>query len=135
MAYIDCYLVPVPRANREKYEELARISCGIARECGALRVVECWLDEDGPEASSYHAESARQGSGQYRTFAAAAGAGAGETVVMSWIEWPDKRSRDEGMAKLTADPRMQFGDMPPVFDGKRLLAAGFHPMLDSARHV
>lgn len=135
MAYIDCYLVPVPRANREKYEELARISCGIAQEYGALRVVECWLDEGGPEASSYHAESARQSSAQYGSFATAAGAVADETVVMSWVEWPDKKSRDDGMAKMTADPRMQFGDMPPVFDGTRLLAAGFQPMLDSARHA
>jgi uncharacterized protein YbaA (DUF1428 family) len=128
MAYIDCYLVPVPRANRAQYEELARISSAIAQEYGALRTVECWLDESGPDASSYHGEDARQPADTYRTFAAAAGAQGEETVVMSWVEWPDKCSRDEGMARMTADPRMQFGGQKPVFDGARLIAGGFRPM-------
>lgn len=133
MTYVDCYLVPVPRANRARYEELARISSEVVRECGALRTVECWLDETGPDASTYHAESARESSESYRTFATVAGATDGETVVLSWVEWPDKHSRDEGMEKVAADPRMQFEDMGPVFDGLRLIAGGFRPMLDSAR--
>jgi uncharacterized protein YbaA (DUF1428 family) len=130
MTYIDCYLTPVPRANKTQYEKLALISSEVVRECGALRVVECWLDEAGPEASTYHAEGARKSSDSYGTFAAAAGAKDSETVVMSWVEWPDKRSRDEGMEKVTADPRMRFDDQKPVFDGSRLIAAGFRPMLD-----
>lgn len=51
-------------------------------------------------------------------------------MVMAWIEWPDKTSRDVGMAKVMADPRMQFNGMEPVFDGSRVIAAGFRPMLD-----
>lgn len=54
MSYVDCNLVPVPRANKAVYEELARISAQVVKEHGALRVVECWLDESGPDASSYH---------------------------------------------------------------------------------
>jgi len=50
MTYIDCYLAPVPRENRGAYEELARISAQVVKEYGALRVVECWLDESGPDA-------------------------------------------------------------------------------------
>ena len=133
MTYIDCYLVPVPSANRAQYEELARASSEVVRECGALRTVECWLDESGPDASTYHAESARESSESYRTFSTVVGATDSETVVMSWVEWPDKRSRDEGMEKVAADPRMQFEDLGPVFDGLRLIAGGFRPMLDSAR--
>lgn len=49
---------------------------------------------------------------------------------MLWIEWTDKHSWDEGMEKVTADPRMQFDDQKPVFDGSRLIADGFCPMLD-----
>lgn len=135
MSYFDCYLVPVPRANRAQYEKLARISSAIAQECGALRVVECWLDEAGPDASTYHAETARQAAGTYSHFAAAAGVQGDEAVVMSWVEWPDKQSRDDGMEKMTADPRMQFDDQPMVFDGARLIAGGFRPMLDSAKGV
>ncbi|MBD9667710.1 DUF1428 family protein [Variovorax sp. VRV01] len=46
------------------------------------------------------------------SFVKAAGAQEGETVVMSWVEWPDKAARDAGMAKVTSDPRMQFARLP-----------------------
>jgi uncharacterized protein YbaA (DUF1428 family) len=130
--YVDCFMTPVPRANKAQYERLARISSTVVREQGAHRVVECWLDEGGAEASSYHADTARQSSEKYSSFLVAARAKSDETVVVSWIEWPDKQTRDAGMANVMADPRMQFGDSPSVFDGSRLVAAGFVPMLDDA---
>lgn len=129
MSYIDCYLVAVPRENRSAYEELARISAVVLKECGARRALECWLDESGPDASSYHATEARWEPQNYSTFAIAAGAREGETVVISYVEWPNKETRDVGMQKLTSDPRMLFEDRPPVFDGRRLIAGGFIPML------
>jgi uncharacterized protein YbaA (DUF1428 family) len=135
MTYIDCYLVPVPRTNRTAYEELARISAQVVKEYGALRVVECWLDESGPEASSYHGEKARLAPEEYGSFIMAAGAGKDETVVLSYVEWPDKATRDAGMEKVTSDPRMQFHDLPPTFDGRRLIAGGFKPMLDESREA
>lgn len=135
MIYIDCYLAPVPRENRAAYEELAQVSAQVVKEYGALRVVECWLDESGPDASSYHGDEARLDSKEYRSFESAAGAGKNETVVLSFVEWPDKLTRDAGMEKLTSDPRVQFQDRPPAFDGSRLIAAGFKPMLDEAREV
>lgn len=130
MTYIDCYLAPVSRENRPAYEELARISAVVAKEHGALRVLDCWLDESGPDPASYHGERARQPSDAYLGFVTAAGAGRGETVALSLIEWPDKAARDEGMKKVTSDPRMQFLDRPPAFDGRRLIAGGFIPMPD-----
>jgi uncharacterized protein YbaA (DUF1428 family) len=130
MTYIDCFIAPVSHANKEAYEELAQISAKVVKENGALRVVECWLDESGPDASSYHGREAKLESKEYGSFINAAGAGKGETVVVSYIEWPDKKTRDAGMEKVTGDPRMQFQDRPPAFDGKRLIAAGFRPMLD-----
>lgn len=132
MNYIDFYLIPVPIENRAAYEELARVSAEVLREYGAIRVVECWLDHSGPEASSYHDSEVRLDSAQYGTFVQAAGARKGETVVMSFAEWPDKATRDAGMEKMTNDPRMKFEDLPPTFDGRRLIAGGFKPMLDSA---
>lgn len=133
MTYIDCYLVPVPTENRAAYEELARMSARVVTEYGALRVVESWLDESGPEASSYHAEQVRADSDEYASFIAAAGVRDGETVVMAFVEWPDKATRDSGMRRVTGDARMLFPDRPPVFDGKRLIAGGFKPMLDQTR--
>lgn len=69
---------------------------------------------------------------EYAGFAAAAGAKAGETVVLSYVEWPDKAARDMGMQRFTADPRTQFHDRPHVFEGGRLIAGGFSPMLYEA---
>jgi uncharacterized protein YbaA (DUF1428 family) len=129
MTYIDCYLVPVPRSNRAAYEELARVSATVLKECGALRVVESWLDESGPGASTYHGEGVRRDASDYPNFPAAAGAREDETVVFSFVEWADKASRDSGMERFTSDPRVQFEDKPPAFDGARLIAAGFMPML------
>ena len=131
MTYIDCYLVPMPRANRTGYEKLAAASAEVIKAHGALRVTECWLDESGPAASTYHGESARRDADRYSSFFRAAGAQEGETVVMSWVEWPNKAARDAGMAKVTSDPRMQFDGQAPVFDGLRLIAGGFLPMLES----
>jgi uncharacterized protein YbaA (DUF1428 family) len=128
MSYIDYFLAPVPRANKAAYEELARISAKVVKEYGALSVTECWLDESGPDAASYHGAETKKSQVEYGSFIAAAGARQGETVVLSCIEWPDKAARDAGMEKVTNDPRMQFGDQPPAFDGRRLIAAGFKPM-------
>lgn len=133
MSYIDCYIAPVPRENRAAYEQLAKISAEVLKEQGALRVIECWLDENGPDVSTYHGEDAREESSSYNNFFTAAGASENETVVVSYVEWPDKSARDLGMEKMTSDPRMQFHDLPPTFEGKRLIAGGFIPMLDSAK--
>lgn len=135
MVYIDFYLVPVPRANIAAYEELARISAQVLGENGALRMVESWLDESGPESSAYHADGARHDSAEYAGFRDAAGADAEDAVVLSFVEWPDKATRDAGMERVTADPRMLFQDRPPVFDGARLIAGGFKPMLYEALDV
>ena len=132
MAYIDCFLAPVPRENRAAYEELARISAVVVKEHGALSVMECWLDESGPDAQTYHGAETRESAVDYGSFAKAAGAQPDETVVVSYVEWPSKAARDAGMDKVTNDPRMQFGDQPPAFDGRRLIAGGFQPMLGAS---
>ena len=129
MSYIDCYLAPIPINNKAAYEALARISQQVLQEYGASRVVECWLDNAGPDASSYHGSDVQHASHHYASFVQVAGARENETVVMSFVEWPDKATRDSGMQKVTRDPRMQFAGQPSAFDGSRLIAAGFLPML------
>ena len=56
----------------------------------------------------------------------------GEAVVFSWVEWPDKATRDAGFAQMeammTTDPRLQ--DKPTAFDGKRLIFGGFSPVVE-----
>jgi uncharacterized protein YbaA (DUF1428 family) len=53
-----------------------------------------------------------------------------ETVVFSWIEWPDKATRDAAMSKLMDDPRMKPEENPMPFDGKRMIFGGFTPVVE-----
>ena len=56
-----------------------------------------------------------------------------ETVAFSWVEWPDKATRDAGMQKMMEDPRMDPSnkDNPPMpFDGQRMVFGGFTPVVE-----
>jgi uncharacterized protein YbaA (DUF1428 family) len=114
MSYIDGFVIAVPNANREQFIAHARTFDAIFLEFGAIRVVECWGD-DVPD-------------GKLTDFRRAVQATQDESVVFSWVEWPDKASRDAGMAKFMKDPRMEAASDCP-FDGKRMIFGGFVPFL------
>lgn len=119
MAYIDGFVIAVPTANKQKFLEHARQLDPIFIELGALRVIEGWGD-DVPD-------------GKQTDFRRAVQATAEETVVFSWVEWPDKATRDAGMKKMMDDPRMDPsvpGHLPMPFDGKRMIFGGFEPVVE-----
>ena len=117
MAYIDGFVVAVPSANRETYRKFAEGAATIFKEHGAQRLVECWGD-DVPQ-------------GKVTSFPMAVQCKEDETVVFSWITWPSRQVRDEGMKKVMADPRMQPDKNPMPFDGKRLIYGGFEVLVDA----
>ena len=53
-----------------------------------------------------------------------------ETVCMSWVEWPDKATRDSGMKTVMSDPRLSPDANPMPFDGKRMIFGGFAPVVE-----
>jgi uncharacterized protein YbaA (DUF1428 family) len=114
MPYIDGMLAAVPTANKDAYLAHARASDAIFKEAGALKCVENWGD-DIPD-------------GQVTDLKRAVQAKPDETVVFSWITWPDKATRDAGWEKVMADERMQKMEMP--FDGKRMIFGGFEQVLE-----
>jgi uncharacterized protein YbaA (DUF1428 family) len=114
MSYVDGFVVPVPAGNKDAYREMAAMAAAIFKEHGAIRQVECWGD-DVPD-------------GKVTDFKRAVAAQAGETVVFSWIEWPSKEARNEGMRKAMSDPRLKT-EMP--FDGKRMIYGGFAVLFDT----
>lgn len=115
MSYVDGFVIPVPAAGRQAYLDLASRAAPVFRECGAIRVVECWGD-DVPD-------------GKVTDFKGAVKATDGENVVFSWVEWPSKAVRDAARDKIMNDPRMQpEGAMP--FDGQRMIYGGFAVMVD-----
>lgn len=127
MTYIDGFVIACPEANKQKFIDHANTADGMFIEMGALRVVECWGD-DVPE-------------GKTTDFRMAVKAEPGECVLFSWIEWPDKATRDAGMAKLngmmsdpaSVDPRMDPDKNPMPFDGKRMIFGGFAPVVEFSK--
>ena len=119
MSYIDGFVIAVPTANKQTFIDYARRLDPLFIELGALRVIEAWGD-DVPD-------------GKLTDFRRAVQATADETVLFSWIEWPDKATRDAGMKKLMDDPRMDPstpGNPPVPFDGKRMIFGGFVPVVE-----
>jgi uncharacterized protein YbaA (DUF1428 family) len=116
MPYIDGFVAAVPTANRDVYTKHAEAAAVVFKECGALRVVECWGD-DVPD-------------GKLTSFPMAVKRKDEETVVFSWVAWPSRELRDEGMKKVMSDPRLQPDRNPMPFDGKRLIYGGFEVLLD-----
>ena len=112
MPYIDGYIAAVPAANKQVYIEHAREAAELFREWGATRIVENWGD-DVPE-------------GEQTDFMRAVQAKADEVIVFSWVEYPDKATRDAVGRKMMEDPRMK--DMKLPFDGARLIYGGFETL-------
>ncbi len=116
MAYIDGFIIAVPQDNKQVYIDHARATHALFKEQGALRIVDTWGD-DVPD-------------GKVTDFKRAVQATEGEAIVFSWIEWPDKATRDAGLAALMNDERMNAIAMP--FDGKRMIYGGFTNLVDSS---
>lgn len=133
MTYIDGYLTPVRRDRKQAFHAFSRKVGSIYKEHGALRVVDCWQDA-AEDLAHFHAEGARDAldaGPPPRDFGVAADAQAGEVVVFSWMEWPDKETRDSGLEKAMSDPRLQPQDGEEMlFEGRRVIASGFHMTLD-----
>ena len=116
MNYVDGFVVAVPADKRETYRQHAETAAAVFKENGALNVVECWGD-DVPE-------------GKLTSFPMAVKREEGEVVVFSWVVWPSRATRDAGMQKVMADPRLQPDVMTMPFDGKRLIYGGFEVIVD-----
>jgi uncharacterized protein YbaA (DUF1428 family) len=116
--YTDGFVVPVPESNREAYRAMAAKMAKAFRAHGATRVIEAIADDvdHGEVTDFYRAVKAEDG----------------ETVVFSFIEWPDKPTRDDAWAKIMADESLKpEGEMP--FAGQRMFWGGFDNIFDSAR--
>jgi uncharacterized protein YbaA (DUF1428 family) len=117
MAYVDGFVLPVPKANVEAYRKIARKAGKIWLEYGALEYVECVADDVQP--------------GKLTSFPQAVKLKPDEVVVFSWILYRSRAQRDKVNKQVMADPRlnalMSLDSMP--FDGKRMFWGGFKPIV------
>lgn len=119
MAYVDGFVVPVPKKNLDAYRRIARKAGKVWREHGALAYQECVADDVKP--------------GKWTSFPQSVKLKAGETVVFSWITYKSRAHRDRVNAKVMKDPRlasmMDAKAMP--FDGKRMIYGGFKGLVSA----
>lgn len=118
MPYVDGFILPLPKANRETYKEIATRCGAIWREHGALEFRECIAEDVKP--------------GKLTSFPQSVNLGDDETVVFSWIVYESRAHRDEVNDKVMRDPRMADMMKPEsmVFDGKRMVYGGFEMIVD-----
>ena len=117
-SYTDGIIVPVKEAKREGYRAMASKMAKVFRQHGASRVIESLADDvsHGKVTDFYRAVKAEDG----------------ETIAFSFIEWPDKATRDEAWGKIMNDESLRpEGEMP--FDGKRMFWGGFDKIVDTAQ--
>ena len=117
MAYVDCFIAPVPTAKREAYLQHSEQMAALFKENGAIKQVECWGDDIPP--------------GEVTSFPMAVQCKDDETVVTGWLIWPSKDTRDAAWEKIMQDPSMHDGSNPMPFDGKRLIHGGFEMMFET----
>ena len=119
MAYVDGFIVPVPKKNVEAYRRLARKAGKIWREHGALEFKECVADDVKV--------------GKWTSFPHSVKRKPNETVVFSYIVYKSRKDRDRINAKVMRDPRlakmMDVKAMP--FDAKRMIYGGFKVLVDA----
>lgn len=119
MTYVDGFLIAVPKANKDAFIRHAEMGDSVFIEQGATRILECWQDDVSP--------------GKQTDFFRAVDAREDEAVVFSWIEWPDKATRDAAMGKIEelvkTDPRMGPDTNPMPYDGMRMIYGGFTPVV------
>ena len=118
MAYIDGFVVPVPKSKLAAYKKMARRAGKVWKDHGALEYVECVADDVkwGKRTSFPRSVKMNRRS---------------ETVFFSFIVYKSRADRDRINKKVMSDPRLaDMMDMKKLpFDAKRMIYGGFKPVV------
>lgn len=117
MAYVDGFVVPVPKKNLAAYRRMSQKAGKVWREHGALEYRECVADDVKP--------------GKVTSFPQGVKLKPNEVVVFAWIVYKSRAQRDRVNAKVMKDPRLASMMDPKnsPFDGKRMVYGGFRPVV------
>jgi uncharacterized protein YbaA (DUF1428 family) len=119
MAYVDGFVIPLPKKNLAAYRRMARLGGRVWKDHGALEYRECVGDDLNVK-------------GMGATFPRRMALKRGETVLFSFIVFKSRAHRDRVNARVMKDPRiakMMDGQAMP-FDVKRMLYGGFKTLVD-----
>ena len=118
MAYVDGFVVPVPRKKRAAYVAMARKACKVWKDHGALDYHECVADDvSWGKRTSFPRSVKLKGS---------------EAVWFSWIVYRNRKHRDSVLKKVMKDKRLASMMDPKAmpFDARRMIYGGFKVMVD-----
>jgi uncharacterized protein YbaA (DUF1428 family) len=119
MAYVDGFIVPVPKKNVEAYKKMARLGKKVWMDHGALEYREAQADDVKP--------------GKWTSFPQSVKLKKDEVVFFSYIVYKNRKQRDSVNAKVWKDMQTLFKKMSPKdfpFDGKRMIFGGFKTSVD-----
>lgn len=116
MAYVDGFILAVPKDRLAEYRKFARKAGKIWRDLGALEYRE-WVAEDVDK-------------GKLTSFPRAVKLKPDETVVFAWIVYKSRKDRDRINKQAINDPRLASVDPTALpFCGKRMIYGGFDPLV------
>jgi len=117
MAYVDGFLLPLPKKHLKLYRRIAQQAGKIWRKHGALEYRECVGEDLKPKWGALFPRTVRLKPG--------------ETVVFSWIVYRSRTHRDSVNKKVMKDPRMlKMMEEAMPFDHKRMAYGGFKVIVD-----
>jgi uncharacterized protein YbaA (DUF1428 family) len=111
LMYVDGFVIPVKKSRLDEYKKMAELGSKVWMDHGAVSYCET-IGDDVPY-------------GELTSFPRAVQAEEDETIIFSWVVYPNKATRDDCMAKVMADPRMEGSMANAPFDGKRMIFGGF----------
>ncbi|HXY89705.1 MAG TPA: DUF1428 domain-containing protein [Xanthobacteraceae bacterium] len=119
MAYVDGFVVPVPKKKLAAYRRMAEQAGRVWRDHGAVEFRE-WIADDVKM-------------GKWTSFPRSVKRKPSETVVFSYIVYKSRAHRDRVNAKVMKDPRLARMMDPKAmpFDGKRMIYGGFKLIVDA----
>lgn len=115
MSYFEGLIAAVPTAKKDVLRKQTAEAAPLFKQFGASRVVEL-LGDDIPRGAT--------------SFKDAIKARDNEEIMLSWIEYPDKQTRDLANKKMAADSKLRSIAETIAFDRSRAITAGFTPLID-----
>lgn len=113
--YVDGFVVPVQKRKLDAYRKLAKICAKVWRDHGAIGYSECVADD--------------VDWGKRTSFPRSVKLKPGETVVVAWIVYKSRSSRDRINKAVMKDKRlammMKMDSKKMPFDPKRMFWGGF----------
>ena len=119
MAYVDGFVLPVPKKKLPDYRRMAQKAGKLWREHGALEFRESVADDVKV--------------GKRTSFPRSVKLKGNETVVFSWIVFKSRAHRDRVNAKVMKDKRLakMMQDTAMPFDAKRMIYGGFQVVVEA----